>query len=99
MTLPVSGAVSVQPAGTPVPAPASTQQTPQPTPSSDTVVLSQSAQINQLYLQGQSPEQIAENLGLAESTVNSDLGLVATIVTPQPAAGPVATSAKGTSGA
>ena len=99
MTLSISGTVSAQPADTPGPAPASIQQTPQTQPSSDTVILSQSAQISQLYLQGQSPEQIAESLGLPESTVNSDLGIVATIVASEPAVAPTATSAKGTSAA
>ncbi len=86
MTLSISGTLPAQPADPPVIAPAPAPQAEQPQTSSDTVVLSQSAQINQLYLQGQTPEQIAENLGLAQSTVNSDLGLVATVVPSEVAA-------------
>jgi DNA-binding NarL/FixJ family response regulator len=67
--------------------------------SADTVTLSQSAQIIQLSQQGQSPSQIAGELGIPISTVNSDLDGAAAIVTPAPAAVPVATSPKGNSAA
>ena len=94
MSLSISGTLPVPLADTPVPAQAPTKQAeqPQPQPAVDTVLLSQSAQINQLYLQGQSPQQIAENLGLAQLTVNSDLGIVATTVTSNTADAPAATA-------
>jgi|ERR1700679_2181837 DNA-binding CsgD family transcriptional regulator len=97
MSLSIPGTVPVQLADTPAPASTPTKQAAEPQQSSDTVLLSQSAQINQLYLQGQSPQQIAENLGLAQSTVNSDLGVAATVLAAQPAAVATAVSAKGTS--
>jgi hypothetical protein len=85
MALSISGTVSSQPAYTPSPAPAATQQATKPQPS-DTVILSLSAQVSQLRIQGQGPSQIAEVLGIPISTVNSDLGIVATNVASQPAA-------------
>jgi hypothetical protein len=78
MVLSISDTVSAQPAYTPAP-PAVTQQAPKPQPS-DTVTLSLSAQVSQLRIQGQGPSQIAEVLGIPVSTVNSDLGIVATNV-------------------
>jgi DNA-binding NarL/FixJ family response regulator len=99
MTFSISGAVSGQPANTYTPAPAATQQAPQPQPSGDTVALSQSAQINQLNLQGQSAKQIAEALGIPVSTVDSDLGIVAATVTSNAAGAPAATFTRNTSGA
>ena len=80
MTLPISGRVSTQPAARVVPAPALTTRASQLQPSSDTVLLSQSAQISEMYLQGQNPVQIAENLGIPESTVSADLKILATFV-------------------
>jgi hypothetical protein len=80
MVLSISDTVSAQPAYTLSPAPpAVTQQAPKPQPS-DTVTLSLSAQVSQLRIQGQGPSQIAEVLGIPVSTVNSDLGIVATNV-------------------
>jgi hypothetical protein len=75
MPLSISGTLSAQ--STDAPAQAATQQALQPQPSPDTVTLSQSAQVSQLHQQGQSPLQIAENLGIPVSTVDSDLGIVA----------------------
>ena len=87
MVLSIFDTVSAQPAYTPSPgpAPAATQQAPKPQPS-DTVTLSLSAQVSQLRIQGQGPSQIAQLLGIPVSTVNSDLGIVATNVASQPAA-------------
>jgi hypothetical protein len=92
MVLSISDTVSAQPAYTPSPgpAPAATQQAPKPQPS-DTVTLSLSAQVSQLRIQGQGPSQIAQLLGIPVSTVNSDLGIVATSVASQPAAAQPAT--------
>jgi DNA-directed RNA polymerase specialized sigma24 family protein len=90
MVLSISGTVSAQPAYAPSPAPAATQQAPKPQ-ASDTVTLSLSAQVSQLRIQGQGPSQIAEALGIPVSTVNSDLGIVATNVASQPAAAQPAT--------
>jgi hypothetical protein len=79
MTLSISGTASAEPAYTPTsPAPIPTQQ--QEEEPSDTVELSQSAQISQLNHQGQSASQIAKNLGIAVSLVDLDLGIVATNV-------------------
>jgi hypothetical protein len=97
MSLSISGTVPVQLADTPAPAQAPVKQATQPEQSLDTVLLSQSAQINQLYLEGQSPQQIAENLGLPQSFVNSDLGIAATSAASQSVAVPAPVSAKGTS--
>jgi hypothetical protein len=57
MTLSISGTLSAQPADTPDPAPAVTQQAPQTQPS-DTVAMSQSAQVSQLHQQGQNLSEI-----------------------------------------
>jgi hypothetical protein len=78
MTLSISGTASAQPAYTPTSSPTPSQQ--QEELPSDTVELSQSAQISQLNHQGQSVSQIAENFGIAVSLVNLDLGIVATNV-------------------
>jgi DNA-binding CsgD family transcriptional regulator len=104
MTPSISGTVSAQPAYTPTSAPAATQEAPQPEPSADTVTLSQSAQVIQLNQQGQIPSQIAANLGIPVSTVDSDLGIAAATGTSKPPAAPVvaapaATSTKSTSAA
>jgi hypothetical protein len=80
MTLSISGAVSTQPADTPASAPAATTQAPPPPPPTDTVTLSEPAQVSQLSLQGQSPSEIAVSLGIPVATVDSDLGIVATAV-------------------
>jgi hypothetical protein len=97
MTPSISSALSAQPADTPSPASAVTQQVPETQPS-DTVALSQSAQVSQLHQQGQNPMEIAENLGIPVTAVDSDLGIVAAIVASTPAAAPPAT-APGTSSA
>src|ERR1700678_4703669 len=91
MTPSISSVLSVQPAESPAPAPAVTQQPPQTEPS-DTVVLSQSAQVSQLHQQGQNPSEIAENLGIPVSTVDSDLGIVAAAVASKAAATPPSTA-------
>jgi DNA-directed RNA polymerase specialized sigma24 family protein len=83
MAVSISGTVSAQPADIPAAAPAATRQAPQPQQqqSVDIVALSQSAQVSQLSLQGQSPLQIAEALGIPVSTVDTDLGVGTTAVT------------------
>jgi hypothetical protein len=86
MTLSISGTPSVQQADTPAPVRAVTRQAPPPQPPTDTVTLSQSAQVNQLKTQGLRPSQIADALEIPVATVNSDLGIVAAIVASQPAA-------------
>jgi DNA-binding CsgD family transcriptional regulator len=87
MTLSISGTLSGQATDTPAPAQAATQQAQQPQPPPDTITLSQSAQVSQLHAQGQSPLQIAENLGIPVSTVDSDLGIVAANAASTPAHG------------
>jgi hypothetical protein len=71
-------------------------------PGGDTVTLSQAARVDQLSVLGATPAQIADNLGISLSTVNIDLGIVATTDTvPVVAAHPAAsgTSASGTAAA
>ena len=98
MTFSISGAVPGQPANPYTPAPAATQPAPQPQQSGDTVALSQSAQINQLNMLGQSATEIAEALGISISTVDSDLGIVTANVTSTSSAPvPDATTASATS--
>jgi hypothetical protein len=77
MSLSISPAASTQPASTPAPAPAPTTQPVQPQITTDTVTLSQSAQVIQLNQQGQLPQEIASSLGISLSTVDSDLGIAA----------------------
>jgi hypothetical protein len=91
MTPSISGTLSARPTDTPVPAPVVTQQAPQTQPS-DTVALSQSAQVSQLHEQGQNSSEIAENLGIPVSTVDSDLGIVAAAVASKAAATPPSTA-------
>lgn len=93
MSLSVSGIAAAQPADIPARAPVATKQSPQPQPSADTVTLSQSTQVIQLNQQGQSPSQIAEDLGIPVSTVNSDLGISATTVSLNAANAPTAPAA------
>ena len=81
------------------PAPAATSHTLQPQLLEDTVSLSQFAQVSQLKLQGESTSEIADDLGLSVSTVDSYFGIVAASVTPTPPAAPNTTSAKSTSAA
>jgi len=80
MTPSISGALSTQPVETPAAPPASAQQAPQTQSSTDTVELSESAKINQLFMLGLSPQEIADNLDVEESIVSSDLGIVSTII-------------------
>jgi hypothetical protein len=68
---------AAQPANTPAPAPAATDKTSQTQESVDAVILSQSAQVIQLNLQGQQPQQIALALGISVSKVISYLGISA----------------------
>jgi hypothetical protein len=77
MSLSVSATAPTQPANAPAPAPAATKQTSQPQVSVDTVTLSLSAQVIQLSQQGHQPPQIALDLGIPVSTVDSDLGITA----------------------
>jgi DNA-binding NarL/FixJ family response regulator len=60
---------------------------PDPTPSpmedvTDTVKLSEDAQIRLLTQQGQTPDEIAQNLGVAVSTIEGYLGVVVASVAP-----------------
>jgi hypothetical protein len=90
MSIPISGNYSVQPAYEPSIAQALGQQTAQPEPqtATDTVTLSQAAQVSQLSVQGDSASQISQNLGIAVSTVDLDLGVVATQVAATPSTPP-----------
>jgi DNA-binding NarL/FixJ family response regulator len=58
--------------------PASAQPRPATNASADTVKLSESAQVNQLYSQGQAISQIATSLSLSVTDVNSYLSITAT---------------------
>jgi hypothetical protein len=58
--------------------PASAQPQPTRNASTDTVKLSESQQINQLYNQGQAAAQIATSLSLSVSDVNNYLGITVT---------------------
>ena len=86
MTISVSGTSSSQPAYASSSAIGSSA-TPlaQESQPSDEVTLSQSAQVSQLSQQGQTPSQIAQNLGISVSLVDLDLGIAAT---PAPAPAP-----------
>jgi DNA-binding NarL/FixJ family response regulator len=57
--------------------PASAQPQPTTNSASDTVKLSESQQVNQLYSQGQEVSQIATSLSMTISDVNSYLGITA----------------------
>jgi hypothetical protein len=64
---------------------------PDPTPNptedvTDSVKLSEDAQISLLTQQGQSPDEIAQNLGVAVSTIEGYLGVVVASVAPAPPA-------------
>jgi DNA-binding CsgD family transcriptional regulator len=99
MTFSISGVLSGQPASTYTPEPTTSQQAPQPPPqpSGDSVTLSQSAQVSQLNMQGQSSTEIAEALGISVSVVDSDLGIVAANFTSSPASVAATTAASATS--
>jgi DNA-binding NarL/FixJ family response regulator len=58
--------------------PASAQPQPTTNASADTVQLSESQQVNQLYSQGQAISQIATSLSLSVSDVHNYLGITAT---------------------
>jgi DNA-binding CsgD family transcriptional regulator len=61
------------------------QQHPAPAPG-DTVKLSQAAQVHLFKQQGQSPSQIAANLGISAATVDGYLGIAVPKATAAPAA-------------
>ena len=75
MSLSISATAPAQPANAPAPAPAATRQAVQPQQAADTVVLSLSAQVIRLNQQGRQPPQIAIDLGIPISAVNSDLAV------------------------
>jgi DNA-binding CsgD family transcriptional regulator len=68
--------------------PAATQRSAQF--STDTVTLSQAAQVHQLNVQGQSPSQIAANLGISVANVDADLGVVTKVTSIQAAPSAIA---------
>jgi hypothetical protein len=59
----------------------------------DTVTLSQTSKVSQLNLQGATPTQIAEKLGISLANVDLDLGLVTAESVPATSAAPVAKAA------
>ncbi len=77
MSLSIAATAPSQAAVAPALAPAATKPTSQPQLSVDTVTLSLSAQAIQLNLQGQQAPQIAFDLGIPISTVESYLGIAA----------------------
>jgi DNA-binding CsgD family transcriptional regulator len=77
-----------QPANTTASAPAASSQAAPSTPTADTVVLSQPAQVSQLFAEGESPSEIAGSLGISIADVDSDLGILAAQVSSTPAAAP-----------
>ena len=89
MSLSISGTLSAQPTAATTAAAAATRQTPTKPVSADTASVSQSAQVSQLSLQGQSPSQIAASLGIPVSSVDLDLG-IATVASNSTAAGAAA---------
>src|SRR5580693_5117764 len=90
MTLSISGTASVQQVDTPAPARAASKPAPPPAPAppTDIVALSLTAQVSQLKTQGLRPSQIADDLGISVTTVNSDLGIVTAAVASTPVAVP-----------
>ena len=86
MTLAISSTVSAAL----VPAPASIAttigQASSTSSAADTVTLSQPAQVSQLSAQGQSPAEIAEQLGIPVYVVDIDLGISASSATASSAA-------------
>ena len=60
----------------------------------DTVTLSPTAQVSQLNAMGETPEIIAQSLGLPVATVNLDLGITVTPLPPPVVASVVATQLK-----
>ena len=78
MSLSISATAPTQPVNVPAPTPVATKPAVvQPQVSADTVILSLSAQAIQLNQQGQQPPQIAFDLGIPLSTVDSYLGISA----------------------
>ena len=67
-------------------------QPPQPQVPADTVSLSQFAQVSQMNEEGETPSEIADALGIAVSTVDTDLGIPAATVAATPTAAPVASA-------
>jgi len=92
MSSPISNALSAQALEPFAAAPAATQHAPEP--AGDTVELSQSAQVNQLSIQGESAQEISQALGIPLSTVDSDLLIVAASVASTAAAVPAPAAAK-----
>jgi hypothetical protein len=79
------------------PASAATKPTLRPPLSEDTASLSQFAQASQLKLQGQTPSEIADDLEISVSTVDSYFGIPATSATATPGTASTTTSVKSTS--
>jgi hypothetical protein len=75
MALSITGGVPAQLADTTVHVQAKSKQAPQIQLPTDTVTLSLSVQVSQLALQGQSPSEIAQSLGMLQSAVDSDLSI------------------------
>jgi hypothetical protein len=83
MTPSITETLAAQSTDPPAPEHATTHHAVQPPPP-DTVTLSEPAQVSELRAQGQSPLEIAENLGISVSTVDADLGIIATNAAPPP---------------
>jgi hypothetical protein len=79
MNVSISGELLVQPIAAPTPSHASAVSDRPPSATNDTVTLSQTAQINNLYGQGHSPSQIAQYLGLSLAVINLDLGVAGSV--------------------
>jgi DNA-binding NarL/FixJ family response regulator len=75
MALSIPGGVPAQLADTTAHVQAKSKPAPQTQLPTDTVTLSLSVQVSQLALQGQSPSEIAQSLGILQSTVDSDLSI------------------------
>jgi hypothetical protein len=81
---PISAVSSTSPSATTSFALPHTHHAPQPPTEDDTVTLSQTAQVSQMNGMGDTPEIIAQSLGLPVSLVNLDLGIVVTPTTTAP---------------
>lgn len=71
---------------------------PQASSGSDTVHLSQTAQVAAMHHGGMSAQQIAANLGITIQDVNTDLGITTVSSTASAAAPPSSSQASSTSG-
>lgn len=99
MSISISGVFPESSAVVPSPLPTVISVTPvTENADEDTVTLSQAAQVGQLNVQGVTPAQIAEKLGIPISDVDIDLGIAATTQTvpvvgahPATAPGPAST--------